>query len=94
MPDTTGGVVMPFPASVSFPRPVSFEMDAALKSAVADLPASSRGQMSATVTRTGIEARVAYQPRPFLTLGGYAARLWGGGWQAGARAVLTFGGAR
>ncbi len=73
-----------------FPQPVPFQLDAAIKKAVAALPTASRGAAEVTATLEGLEASIAYRPRQGLTLGGYAARLWGGGWQAGARARWEF----
>ena len=82
---------LPDPTFTTFPAPVRLELDAALKKAIADLPEHRTGAATVTATRTGIEAGGAYQPQPRLIFSGWAARLWGGDWQAGARATVLWG---
>jgi hypothetical protein len=50
-----------------------------------------QGELAVTATRRGLEASLGYKPKSWLSIGGYAGRLWGGGWDAGARAAVTWG---
>jgi hypothetical protein len=52
---------------------------------------AGQGELAVTATRRGIEASLGYKPKSWLSVGGYAGRLWGGGWDAGARATVTWG---
>jgi hypothetical protein len=82
---------MPSPSvSTTWPTPVRMELAREIDRAVAAVQ-DGQGQATVTATRRGVEASLAYKPASWLSVGGYAARLWGGGWEAGARAVAVWG---
>lgn len=79
------------PQTPTLDTPVlSPSLKASIDKAVQELPAGKRGQLSAGVSLTGVEVGAATRgPFGFL-IGGYAKRLWGGGFEAGARTQVTW----
>jgi hypothetical protein len=88
---STATVPASVPASVTFPKPVHLDLSRALDSAVSKV-ITGQGRADVTATLRGAEVAIAYKPKGWLTLGGYAARLWSGGWDGGVRATATWGG--
>jgi hypothetical protein len=65
--------------------PVTPGLEAALRKAVAEVPIDKTLQANASITNRGVGASFGWKPRPSVSIGGYAAKLWGGGYEAGAR---------
>jgi len=78
------------PALVSLARPMSADLSAAISDAVRAIPSGKKGYASAGVTLQGMQFEVGAKPKSWLNVGGYAAKLWGGGWQAGAKAQVVW----
>ena len=76
--------------TVLVPRPMSGDLRSAIDDAVRVIPAGKKGQASAGVTLTGWQVDVGHKPKDWLTFGGYAGKLWGGGVQAGAKVTATW----
>ena len=62
----------------------------AIDQAVAALPADRRGHLSIGVSLTGAEASIAQRGPWGSVVGGDAKRLWGGGFEAGARLTAAW----
>lgn len=95
-PDSTTTTLPSPPAPTAGPAPVDTTpilapgLRASIDAAMHELPAGKRGQLTAGVSLTGVEVGVSQRgPLGFL-VGGYAKRLWGGGYEAGARAIKTW----
>ncbi len=84
---------MPAASSVitTFPVPIPLDLDRAIDRAIATVPDDRRGEATLTASLRGVEASVGYRPTSWLSTGGYATRLWGGGWEAGARVRVAWG---
>jgi hypothetical protein len=82
------------PAPVEVPKPISDSLSRELDQMRTGVPAGKRGWANLGVSTQGMEAGVGANvlARSWGTLGvgGYAARLWGGGWVAGARAQFVW----
>ena len=78
-------------AAIAF-EPVSGPLQASLDRIRAQVPdtAIGGGHATAAVTLRGVEIGAAWQPARDLWLTGYAGRMWGGGWEAGARATYSW----
>jgi hypothetical protein len=61
-------------------------LDAAIARAAAKLRADQRGTVITTLTLDGWEVSIGQRGPMGGLFSGYAQRVWGGGWQAGARA--------
>lgn len=73
-------------------RPVSVDLEQAIASAIQAIPSDRTGAATVGVSKTGIEARVGWKPKPNVWFGGYAVKQWGGqGWQAAAQAGVVWG---
>lgn len=70
--------------------PMSASLRASIDEALRAVPGGKRGQATAGVTLKGLQFDVGYKPKSWLTVGGYAAKLWGGGWEAGAKAQAVW----
>lgn len=90
---STATIINTATVSTTFPKPVSLDLSRAIDTAVSQV-LTGQGQATVTATLRGVEASVGYKPKSWLSVGGYAARLWGGGFEAGARLTVLFGGAR
>ena len=81
----------PVPSSAVNSTPI---FDPALKSAVASalsvVPSNARGRVGFGVTLIGTEVSVGWKPTPVFELGGYAKKLWGGGYTAGAQGAFIW----
>lgn len=75
---------------VPVPRPLSADLRAAIEDAIRSIPPDKRGQATVAVSLDGVMAEVAVTPKDWLSVGGYAGRLWSGGWTAGAKAQATW----
>lgn len=71
-------------------RPISSYLATSFDALKANVQPGKRGYASGGVTLKGVEAGIAWQPKTDLWLTGYAGRLWGGGWEAGARVTYSF----
>lgn len=71
-------------------HPISDALAAELEKLKTHVPAGQVGAAHADVSLQGVEFGAAWQPRPGLWLTGYAGRMWGGGWQAGAKLAYTW----
>lgn len=72
--------------SVDLSTPVlSPSLRSSIDQAVRELPREANGQLVAGVSLTGVEASVATKGPFGILVGGYAKRLWGGGFEAGAK---------
>lgn len=80
---------LPVPSVLVTP-PLSGALRASIEDAVRAIPTGKKGQATAGVTLRGVQFDVGYQPKDWLSVGGYAAKLWGGGWEAGAKATATW----
>ncbi len=78
------------PALVSLPSPLTDSLRASIDAAVRAIPSGKKGQATAGVSLRGVQFDVGYQAKPWLNVGGYAGKLWGGGWEAGAKATATW----
>jgi hypothetical protein len=69
-------------------------MSAALRESIEDavraIPTGKKGQVTAAATLRGVQFDAGYQAKEWLSVGGYAARLWQGEWEAGAKATVTW----
>lgn len=66
-------------------------MRAAIDDAVRAVPTGKRGQATAGITTRGVQFDAGYQVKDWLSVGGSAAKLWGGGgWDAGAKATVSW----
>jgi len=65
-------------------------MDAELTRLRSLIAADKKGYATIGLSLTGVELGAAYKPKSWLTLSGYAARQWGGGWEAGSRAIFSW----
>ncbi len=63
---------------------------ASIDHAVAALPAGKQGHVAVNVSLTGADVSVAQRGPWGLVFGGYAKRLWGGGYEAGARMTTAW----
>jgi hypothetical protein len=64
-----------------------------MREALAKIQPGKRGQLTATVTNTGVEVSVAHRLERFgkPTVSGWSGREWGGkGWSAGARSAWSW----
>lgn len=71
-------------------KPISAQMQAEIDKAVASVPAGKRGRLNVGLSNTGTSLTVGYKPTSWFGLGGYAGKLWGGGWNAGAAGQVTW----
>jgi hypothetical protein len=78
------------PPVLIVPRPMSEALRASIDDAVRAIPTGKKGQATAGITLRGVQFDAGYQARPWLNVGGYAARLWQGEWEAGAKATVTW----
>jgi len=78
------------PALVPMPSPMSASLRASIDAAVRAVPSGKRGQATAAATLRGAQFEVGYKAKPWLNLGGYAEKLWGGGFEAGVKATATW----
>jgi hypothetical protein len=62
----------------------------AIDQAIAAVPRDKRGRAAVGLSVTGAEAEVGWKPTSWLDLGGYAKKLWRGGWTAGAKAQVIW----
>lgn len=80
-------------------RPLSDAMRSRLDETLARIPSGRTGAASIAVTKDqnggGIEAELGVRktitPSLDFVGSGFAGKLWGGGWSAGARAAILFG---
>jgi len=72
------------------PTPISASLGAAIDRMRTSVPAGKRIFATGGVSTSGVEAGIGYTPKAWLSVGGYAARLWGGGWTAGARCQIVW----
>ena len=78
------------PVPIVLPRPMSGSLRAAIDDAVKAIPAGKRGHVTAAATLRGVQVEAGVKPKDWLSVGGYAGKLWGGGWEAGAKATATW----
>lgn len=71
-------------------RPISDSLAAELERLKAHVPSGKTGEAHADVSLQGVEFGLAWQPQPGLWVTGYAGRMWGGGWEAGAKLAYTW----
>lgn len=69
---------------------MSDALRASIDSAVRAIPTGKRGHVTAAVTLDGVQVDAGVKPKDWLTVGGYAGKLWGQGWNAGAKATVTW----
>lgn len=68
--------------------PTGFQ--SSIDKAVAAIPVDGKGGLVVGATKQGVEFGVAWKPSSRVSLGGYAEKLWGGGWDAGVKATVTW----
>jgi hypothetical protein len=78
------------PPVLIVPRPMSVALRESIEDAVRAIPTGKKGQATAAVTNRGVQFDAGYQAKEWLSVGGYAARLWQGEWEAGAKATVTW----
>ena len=76
--------------TVLVPRPMSGDLRASIDEAVRVIPSGKKGQASAGVTLKGVQFDAGYKPKDWLSVGGYAGKLWSQGWDAGAKGTVTW----
>lgn len=57
----------------------------ALRRSLSTVPRGKRGVLSLGVSQVGADVALGWKPRQGVTVAGYAARYWQGGWMAGAK---------
>lgn len=62
----------------------------AIDRAITSVPRDKHGRASVGLSPTGAEAEVGWKATSWLDVGGYAKKLWRGGWTAGARAQVIW----
>ena len=65
---------------------LSPSLKASIEQAAKEIPAGQKGHAYTGVSLTGVETGIAQRGPWGILTAGYARRLWGGGWEAGARA--------
>lgn len=68
----------------------TYGLDAAVKKAIADVPDGKTRQVTLGATLTGAEVSFGWKTGSLWNIGGYAKKLWGGGYEAGARATRAW----
>jgi len=65
-------------------------LKAAVSSALQDVPYGKTGRVGFGVTTTGAEVSIGWKPTSIFEVGGYAKKLWGGGYVAGAQGQIIW----
>lgn len=73
-----------------FPKPVSPILDQALTATLAKIPAGKPRLLSGAVTTKGVEGAFGWRLGANASVSAYAAKEYGSGWLAGARASWAF----
>ena len=72
------------------PKPISDYLNSKLALAAGAIPSGKQGKAEVTASVQGVEVTFSQKVKEFLSRSGFAAREWGGGWTAGARATVMW----
>lgn len=81
----TAPIVIPITTPVFAP-----DLKAAIMASLASVPVAKQGRVGFGISLTGAEVSVGWKPSSVFEVGGYAKRLWGGGWVAGAQGQVIW----
>lgn len=80
---------MPDTPTIATPA-VPIDLGSAIDSAVKAIAPGDKGAVSFRISQVGADVSVGVSLNSHVTVGGYAKRLWGGGWQAGAQGKVRW----
>ena len=61
-----------------------------IAAALKDIPSGQQGRVAVGLSRVGADVSIGWKPSKMFEVGGYAKKLWGGGWTAGAQTQIVW----